>query len=222
MPVTWSLAGIQDWWWVSASEVLVPLLHRVVTNICSTVTQSCNKYTRDRVVGVDPPGLSVCCAALQCGRAPRNRFPTCTLHIALLWVGAPSDTRSPLLLAHQPPWVLNIPQWIKAAAPQPRYLDFKTLTAAHSNLIKWSSQYLSIGGLTICLVDTTRFPLSWKQRLPISLLCHHYDQHNSQHWPIKKVISTGANHFHPHHHHYVHQVCPQYIVPSSGWGWGSA
>ena len=76
---------------------------------CSTVPQSCNKYTRDRVVGVDPPGLSVCYVALQCERAPRNRFPTCTLHIALLWVGAPSDTRSPLL-AHQPPWVLNIPQ----------------------------------------------------------------------------------------------------------------
>ena len=183
MPVTWSLVGIQDWWWVSASEVLVPLFHRVVTNICSTVTQSCNKYTRDRVVGVDHPGLSVCCAALQCRRAPRNRFPTCTSLSSGLELAV---TQGPPCWPTNPPGFSTFHSELKLLR-----LNQDTLISRHSllRIVIWSNEVHNI-----YLLEVWRFEdlsgghdtLSWRQGVSISLLCHHYNQHNHQHWPIKK------------------------------------
>ena len=69
-------------------------------------------------------------------RAPRNKVPTCTaLGSPLGWSltvtqGAPC--------CPNPPGFSTFRSELKHAVPQPRYLDFKTLTAGHSNLIECS------------------------------------------------------------------------------------
>ena len=103
--------------WLRSGVMMIPFALCIV--YINIIQRRCQRGMRDRVSCVDQwsawfvSELYNGFTARAGGHHVIGILPA-TQRMALFWVGASQWHKVPPLLVHQPPWVLNIPQWIKA------------------------------------------------------------------------------------------------------------